>query len=120
MYYRVINIIKLHSLLKNKIIKIKLNKNDFKIINIFIKLNIIKYIKKYKRDTYHVYLNNDIIYNGIINLNKSSKPTTITLNNLIKINKKKNNIFYLSTNMGVINNFEAEKQKVGGFLIMNM
>jgi ribosomal protein S8 len=120
MFYNIINIVKLHLLLKNKIIKVKLHKKDFMILKIFLKLNIVKYIKKYKNNTYLIYINTETQYTDILNLHKPSKPITINLKNLKKINKKKNNLLYLSTTLGLINSFEAENNKIGGFILMNV
>ena len=120
MFYKTINIIKLNLNLKNKIFKTKFYKNEFEILNIFIKLNIIKNIKLYKNNEYFVCLNINNPFKNIKNLYKSSNINTITLKNLKIINKIHNRLFYLSTTKGIINNFEAEKNKIGGVLIMNI
>ena len=120
MFYKIINIIKLNLQLKNKIIKIKLVKSDFKILKIFIQLNIIKNIKLYKNNLYLIKLNNNTLLKNLINLYKPSRPNKINLKSIIKINRKKSNLFYLSTNIGIINNFEAEKNKVGGILLLKV
>jgi len=121
MFYKTINLIKNNYNLKNSYVKIdKLNKNDFKIIKIFMKLNIIKSIKikNKKYFLYLKYLNNNNVFGHIKNLHKPSKPFFLNLKEIKKINKKKNNIFLLSTNKGVITNFEAEKNQIGGLLIL--
>ena len=120
MFYKIINLIKLHYKLKNKILKTKLYKSDFIILNILLKLNIIKNIKKAENNYYYISLNDNSNYNNITNLYKPSKIKTINLKTIKKINRKKTNIFYISTNYGVINNFEAEKKKIGGILIMSV
>ena len=120
MFYKIINLIKLHYILKNKILKTKLYKSDFIILNILLKLNIIKNIKKAENNYYYISLNDNSNYNNITNLYKPSKIKTINLKTIKKINKKKTNIFYISTNYGIINNFEAEKKKIGGILIMSV
>lgn len=122
MNFNLINLIKLNLILKNKIIKTKLNKNDFNIIRIFIKLNILKSVKLYNNSKnifmIHININND--YKNIHNLYKPSKISFIKLKEIIKINKKNSKIFFLSTSHGIINNFEAEKKKLGGVLLMNL
>lgn len=122
MFHKIINLIKNNYNLKNSYAIInKLNKNDFKIINIFIKLNIIKKIKKNKNYflIHFKYLNsNDVVFNSIKNFYKPSKPYLLTLKEIKKINKKNNNIFILSTNKGLMTNFEAEENKIGGLLIL--
>lgn len=106
--------------LKNNILKIKLYKNDFKILKIFFKLNIIKNIKYYDKNNYIIYLNNKNNYKNIENLYKPSKLLYIKLKDIKKINRKKSNLFYISTNKGLINNFEAEKKNLGGIIIMKL
>lgn len=123
MFYKITNLIKNNYNLKNSYLNIiKLNKNDFKILDIFMKLNIIKLIKK-KKNEYQLYLkyvNSDIVFGKIKNFNKPSKPYFITLKEIKKVNKKKNNIFILSTNKGLMTNFEAEKNNIGGLLILTI
>lgn len=107
---------------KKKKLKINLSKKETKILKIFLKLNIIRLIKN-KKNTYSIYfqyVNNEPIFNNILNMYKPSKPFFINLKQIIKINKKNNYIFYLSTNKGVITNFEAEKYKIGGIVILEI
>lgn len=119
---KIINIIKLNLILKNKIIKIKLYKKDFNIIKIFLKLNIIKNIKLYtnSKNIYILNLNINNNYKNINNLYKPSKLIFIKLKELIKINRKNSKIFFLSTTTGIISNFEAEKKKIGGLMLLNL
>lgn len=109
-------------LLKKKNLKINLNQKEKIILKIFLQLNIIKLIKndKKKLNIYFQYINNEPVFNNIKNMYKSSKPTFINLKQINKINKKNNYIFFISTNKGVINNFEAEKLKIGGILILKI
>jgi ribosomal protein S8 len=123
MFFKVINTVKISYILKKKNLKIKLNKNDISILKIFLKLNIIKLIKHNNNNIYTIsfqYINNSIIFNNIKNLNKPSKPYIINLKQILEINKKKNHILFLSTNKGLITNFEAEKYKIGGVAIMQI
>lgn len=120
MFYKIINKIKLHLQLKNKFFKTKLVQSDFQILNIFLKLNIIKSIKLYENNTYIIYINNESSFKNFLNLHKPSKPVKINLKNIIKINRKSSNLFLISTNKGVINNLEAEKYKIGGFIILKI
>ena len=122
MFYKIKNLIKINYYLKKKKLKIKLNKKETKILKIFIQLNIIKLIKN-KKNTFNIYfqyINNEPIFKSIQNMYKPSKLLFINLKQIIKINKKNNYIFFLSTNKGVINNFEAEKYKIGGTLILKI
>jgi len=120
MFFKITNLIKINYTLKRTKLKTKLNKNDFKIIKIFIKLNIIKSVKK-ENNNYHIYfkyVNNNPVFYNIKNLYKPSRPFFINLDEIVKSNKKKTNIFILSSNKGLITNFEAEKNKIGGVLIL--
>jgi len=121
MFHKIINSIKNNYNLKNDYVKIdKLNTNDIKIIQIFMKLNIVNHIK-IKDNSYYLYLkylNNNTIFGNIKNFHKPSKPYFLSLKEIKKTNKKKNNIYILSTNKGLITNFEAEKKKIGGLLIL--
>jgi ribosomal protein S8 len=122
MFYKIINTIKINYILKKKNLKIKLNKKDLQILKIFLKLNIIKLIKK-NNNVFNIsfqYINNDVVFNNIKNLNKPSKPVIVNLKQILEINKKKNHILFLSTNKGLINNFEAEKYKIGGIIILQI
>jgi ribosomal protein S8 len=115
--------IKINYILKKKNLKIKLNKKDITILKIFLKLNIIKLIKQSDNNVFNIsfqYVNNDIIFKNIKNLNKPSRPSIVNLKQIIEINKKKNHILFLSTNKGLINNFEAEKYKIGGILVLQI
>ena len=119
MKHELINLIKLNLIYKKKIIKYKHNKKDTNIIKIFIILNIIKYIKKTDNNTY-IYLNNFYKHNLLTNLYKPSR--SIFLKNIIikKLTFKKKWIFLLSTNKGIMTNFEATKKKLGGILILKI
>jgi ribosomal protein S8 len=122
MFYKIINTIKINYILKKKNLKIKLNKKDLQILKIFLKLNIIKLIKQ-NNNVFNIsfqYINNDVVFNNIKNLNKPSKPVIVNLKQILEINKKKNHILFLSTNKGLINNFEAEKYKIGGIIILQI
>lgn len=122
MFFNTINLIKNNYNLKKKNIKIKLNLKEKQILKIFLKLNIVKLVKKNKSiyNIYFNYINNELIFKNIKNIYKPSKPLFINLKQILKINKKNNFIFYISTNKGLINNFEAEKYKTGGILILKV
>ena len=122
MFFTVINKIKLHLKLKNKFLKTKLIKSDFKLLKIFLKLNIINGVKHASKtkNLYIIHINNECAFNNFQNLYRPSKPVKITLKSIIKINKKNTKLFIISTNKGLLNNIEAEKEKVGGILVLNI
>lgn len=122
MFHKITNLIKINYLLKKKKLKINMNKKETKILKIFLQLNIIKLVKNKKNKfiIYFQYINNNPIFGNIQNMYKPSKLSFINLKQIIKINKKNNYIFFLSTNKGIINNFEAEKNKIGGILILKI
>ena len=122
MFFNTINLIKTGYYLKKKNLKIKLNNKEKQILKIFLQLNIIKMIKINKNiyNIYFQYINNEVIFKNIKNIYKPSKPFFINLKQILKINKKNNSIFYISTNKGIINNFEAEKYRIGGVLVLKI
>jgi ribosomal protein S8 len=106
---------------KKKIIINNINKTEIRFLKNLIKLNIINIIKiKKKFIIFFKYFKNKPIFKNIISMNKTSNLKFISLNNIIKINKSKNWIFFINTSKGLINNFEAEKNKVGGVLILKL
>lgn len=121
MFCNIINIIKINILNKKNKIIIKKNKINNRIIKILIKLNIIKYVIK-KNENIIIYLNffkkNKSIFK-LKNMFKKTNVKIIKFKNLIKINKK-NNILLLSTNKGLLTNYDAIKKKTGGILILHI
>ena len=119
MFVNLINKIKINFLIKKKFLITKLNKNEIILLKKLIKLNIIKFIIK-KDKKFILILNflkkNKIIFN-LKNLYKISNLNSLKLKNIKKINNK-NKILILTCNKGVIDNFEAERKKTGGFIIM--
>lgn len=114
----IINLIRLGLKFKKKKIKLKLNKNDFKYLNLFVNLNIIKFVKKDYKNEYFVFLNFKSL--KILNLYKPTKKKLIKLKEIKLINNKKKNIFYLSTTKGLISNISAQKLKLGGLVLFNL
>lgn len=119
MFYNCINLIKISTKHKKKGFIINNSKKNINILKAFIKINIIKFIniKNNKIIVYINYKNNKPVFNNIINIFKSSNKKFISLKNLKKISNKHNWVFILSTNKGLINNYEALKLKVGGLII---
>lgn len=126
MLYRIINHIKLAVQTKNSCIKIQINKNEMKLVKLFIHLNYIKYIYKpkkaklYNNNYYYVVINSQNNLSNMKNLYRPSGVRTISYNELVKNTIKKKSIFILSTNKGLLTNFQAIKYKVGGILILNL
>jgi ribosomal protein S8 len=119
MFFRTLNRIKINNIIKKKILLININKNELNFLKKLIKLNIIKYIFKNKNN-YIIVLNffkkNKLIFN-LKNLYKPCNNKILKNKNINKINKK-NKILLLSSNEGIINNYEAEKKKIGGIIIV--
>lgn len=114
-----INLIKL-SIIKNKKGFIIINNSkNINILKVFLKLNIIKFIKI--KNNYIIvyinYVNNKPVFNNISNIFKSSNKNFITLKEIIKINQKHNWILIISTNKGIINSIDAIKLNVGGLIL---
>ena len=91
MFYTILNKLKLNLIRKKKNIKLKLNKSDLLIINIFLKLNIIKYIKKINNQSqFIITLNlNSKSFHFYQNIYKTSQLKIISLKELKKITLKK-------------------------------
>jgi len=119
MFYKCTNRIKLAILYNKKGFTIQNNKNNINILKVFIKLNVIKFVKieENKILVFINYINNRPIFNNITNLFKPGHKIYISLKNLKKINSKKKWILILSTSKGILNNFEAVNKNVGGLLI---
>jgi ribosomal protein S8 len=122
MVYKIINLIKLSFIYKKKIIKTSLNKNEIKLINSLIKINLIKFLKK-NENNYYIYLNyfnKKAIFQNIINLNRPSNPLFVNHKTLKRITNKYKIILILNTNKGVLTNFEAVNKKLGGKIILKL
>lgn len=120
MFFKLINKIKLALKYKKKIIRTKLNKKDMNLIKIFVKLNLIKIIKKCEHNNYNIILNNNCLLKNIKNLYKPSSKYAISYKELKKITTKKKLLIILSTNKGLITNLESIKKKTSGILIMKL
>lgn len=119
MDFNLINLIKLNLIYKKKIIKYTYSKKNNNIIKILITLNIIKYIKKNNKIIY-IYINNLYKHNYINNLYKPSRSIYLKNPIIKQLTLKKKWIFLLSTNQGILTNFEALKKKLGGVLILKI
>ena len=114
-----INLIKLNLTYKKKIIKYTYYKKNIHIIKALISLNIIKYIKKQNK-TLYIYINNLYKKNYINNFYKPSRSIFLKTSIIKKLTLKNKWIFLLSTNKGIITNFEAIKKKTGGILLLKI
>jgi len=119
MFYKCINSVKLAILYNKKGFVIENNIKNFNLLKIFLKLNIIKFVKIDGKILYaHInYIENRPIFKNIVNLFKPGHNYYISYKNLKKISIKKNWILIISTNKGLMNNFEAVEKKLGGLLI---
>jgi ribosomal protein S8 len=103
---------------KKKYVKTNRTEHFDQIIPLLIKLNIVKYVIINKNiATIYLQTNN---LTKIINYSTSGNTNTISIENLKKLNEKKNTIFLLSTNEGVITHYEAIKKKIGGIIILGV
>ena len=119
MFYKILNKIKTHNCAGKKYLITSIKKNELNLIKTLVKLNIIKFI--FKKNNKIVLVINFWKKNKIIfkfkNIYKPSNYKIIKFKNLKKINKK-NKFLIMTSNNGIVNNFEAEKKKIGGSLIM--
>lgn len=119
MFYKLINNIKIALIYKKTLIRLKLNKNEINLIRILIKLNLIKFIKK-NNDKFDIIINHTNNFKNVKNLYRPGQKISISKNELQKITVKKKLILVLSTNKGLLTNFEALKKNTSGFLIMKI
>jgi len=122
MKINIINLIKLNLIYKKRKFRIKLNKNEYNLIKMLIKINLIKFIKK-NNNTYDIflnYLNNRPLFNNIKNVYKSSKLIFISNKKLKYITNKYKVILVLNTNKGILTNYEAINLNVGGIIILKL
>jgi len=119
MFYKCLNGLRLTILYNKKGFIINRNKNNLDLLKVLLKINVIKFIKINKKQIYVYvnYINNRPIFKNITNLFKPSHKLYISLKNLKKVSYKHNWIMILSTSKGLLNNFEAIKEGVGGVLI---
>lgn len=110
--------IKLNYNFKKKFFFHKINKNELNFIKILIKYNIIKRVKLLKNNSiiFLKYFNNTNVLK-ISNLYQPSSKKVIKLEEVKKLSLKKNNIFLLSSNKGIISNIDALCKKTGGVLL---
>ena len=121
MYNNIINKIRLNYKYNKKKIILNINKKNELLIKELVKINLIFVIKKNKQYTLFLkYYKNKPLFKNIIYTGGSSNLKFISLKNIKKINHQKNWIFFLNTNLGLINNFEAEKRGVGGIIILKI
>jgi len=122
MHCRLINLIKLNLIYKKKFIRLKLNKYELKLIKILIKVNVIKFIKKNedKYDIFLSYFDEKPIFQNLINVSKPSKPIFISCKTLKYITNKYKIVIILSTNKGLLTNFEAIQNNIGGMVILKL
>ena len=114
----IINTIKINMLNKKNKIIINYNKKNINILKILLKLNIIKFIiKKNKKIIIIInFLKKNKTIFKLKNLYKNSNYKIIRFKNLKKINNN-NCLFIISTNKGVILNYDSIKKKIGGVLL---
>lgn len=117
----IINIIKLSTLYKKRKIKIKLLKKEEKLLNILIKINIIKFIRKNEYDNTSIIFFNYNINNSLFKLASAHKHRcmSLRLNDINKINSK-NNIMIISTNNGLLTNYDCYRSHKGGKPVLTL
>lgn len=119
MFFKCINSLKIAILYNKKGFIIVNNRNNLKILKIFLKLKIIKFLKILDNKIY-VYINyikDKPIFCNIVNLFKPGHKYFISLKDIKKINYNHNWLIIISTNKGLMNNYEAEEKKLGGLAI---
>ena len=122
MFYKCINSVKITIKHNKKGFIIKNDKKNIDVLKIFLKLKIVKFIKIHKNKiNVHInYIENKPIFKNIINLFKPGHKYFISLKNIKKINYKHNWLLIISTSKGLMNNYEAEENKLGGLVLMKI
>lgn len=124
MFYSILNNIKLALQTKRNFIKMRLNKNNMKLIRLLIELNFINFIKrptnkinnKYN-NYYYISINKNNKYR-LKNLYRPSGIKTITYKELSKDMLLKKTCYVLSTSKGIMSQSTAIKYKLSGILVM--
>lgn len=116
-----INIIKTTIKSNKKGFILQNNKSNLRILTAFLKIGVIKFIKKNTKNknllVYINYFDNKPIFTNIINMFKPSNKKFINLKNLKNLSYNKKYIIILSTSKGILNNYEAINANVGGLVI---
>lgn len=122
MFYKCINSLKISIIHNKKGFVIENNKHNLKILKVFLKLRIVKFLKisNNKINVYINYIENKPVFTNIVNLFKPGHKYYISLKNIKKINYNHNWLLILSTSKGLMNNYEAEENKLGGLVILKI
>ena len=102
------NIIKINTIHKKKIVKTRVGKKEFILLKILIKINLITFVKKIKKNIFIIKINNSFQ----LNIKNQFKKKKVTIHKNEK--KMKNRIAIISNNTG-INIFK--NNSVGGVLL---
>jgi ribosomal protein S8 len=122
-YIKFIILYQQNSLSKKKYYSIYINKKTKKILQKFIELGLIKYTNTNKKNNklIYIYVNytkNMTVFKKIKILYKLSKKQNInTKTLLIKKELKSNSTLLLLTSKGILTNFEAIDNNIGGVLL---
>ena len=123
-YVNTLNLIRLGLHHKKQTIKIKKNKKSKRLINIFLKLNILfgwHYCLDKNKKLHVVAHCNSKLNKQVITLLKPSKQLYLKLKNLKKLSTKKSiHSTYLNTSKGIITIAEAITNSVGGILFFKI
>jgi ribosomal protein S8 len=122
-YIKFLTLYQQNSLAKKKYYTIYSNKTLKIILKKFIELGLIKYVSISKKNNkiiciYINYIQNSTIFKKITSLYKPSRKRNIT-NKTLRIRKqlKSNSTLLLLTSKGLLTNFEALHQNIGGILL---
>lgn len=125
-FHKILNNIKLASQIKRDFIKMRINKNDMKLIKLLISFRFINYIRKpvdkitQTHDNYYYISINTKNKLRLKNLFRPSGVRTITYKELSNNALLKKNQYVLSTNIGLTPQNVAIKYKLSGILLMVM
>jgi len=114
-----ISLLKLNQLYKKKFFKTRLFKRDLKIINLLMKLNIIKYMIFDEKNNESIIFINNKSKIRLVHMSRK-KNRLIKLFELKKLFFKKKWVAILSTSYGLLTSKECVEKKIGGVLLYNI
>jgi ribosomal protein S8 len=122
-YIKFITLYQQNSLAKKKYYTLYVNKTIKLILQKFIEIGLIKYVKNSKKNNkilyIHInYIKSNTVFKKIKSLYKPSRKQNLKLKTLlIKKQLKLNSTLLLLTSKGILTNFEALHQNTGGILL---
>lgn len=123
LFHNSITIINNNLVNKKKKFFLKNNKKTINLLNLFIKLNILKNFKKISKDLLQVeffFFRGNPPIKKIKNYSLCKNKNPISFLKLKKTTKQAASIYILKTNLGFLTNYECILKKEGGILLLKL